>query len=127
MIDRFDLIIEVPEVTIDMIFTPKISETSHVIANCVAAAQAYAATRPMQDADCENAQLQPDQLFEIVNFDDDAAALLKKEIEHSRLSARAYHKIQRVARTIADVNAEATISQTTIAEALAYRAMPLLA
>lgn len=47
MIDRFDLIIEVPEVTSDMLFTSKISETSHVIANRVAAARAYAATRPM--------------------------------------------------------------------------------
>jgi len=45
--------------------------------------------------------------------------LLKTAIEHSRLSARAYHKIQRVARTIADLNAEATISRATIAEALA--------
>jgi magnesium chelatase family protein len=127
MIDRFDLIIEVPEVTSEMLFTSKISETSHVIANLVAAARAYAATRPMQGADCANAQLQPDQLSEIVNFDDDAATLLKTAIEHSRLSARAYHKIQRVAHTIADLNAEATISRTTIAEALAYRAMPLLA
>jgi magnesium chelatase family protein len=127
MIDRFDLIIEVPEVTSEMLFTSKISETSHVIANRVAAARAYAATRPMQGADCANAQLQPDQLSEIVNFDDDAATLLKTAIEHSRLSARAYHKIQRVAHTIADLNAEATISRTTIAEALAYRAMPLLA
>ena len=127
MIDRFDLIIEVPEVTPDMLLTPKISETSHVIANRVAAARAYAATRPIQGADCANARLQPDQLAEIINFDDHAALLLKTTIEHSRLSARAYHKIQRVARTIADLNAEATISRATIAEALAYRAMPLLA
>ena len=40
MIDRFDLIIEVPEVTSDMLFNSKISETSHVIANRVAAARA---------------------------------------------------------------------------------------
>jgi len=90
MIDRFDLIIEVPEVTPDMLLTPKISETSHVIANRVAAARAYAATRPIQGADCANARLQPDQLAKIINFDDDAALLLKTAIEHSRLSARAY-------------------------------------
>jgi magnesium chelatase family protein len=52
---------------------------------------------------------------------------LKTAVEQSHLSARAYHKIQRVARTIADLNAEAIISRATIAEALAYRAMPLLA
>ena len=73
------------------------------------------------------AQLQSGQLFKIVNFDGYAARLLKTAIEHSRLFARTYHKIQRVARTVADRNAEATISWTTISEALAYRAMPLLA
>jgi magnesium chelatase family protein len=52
---------------------------------------------------------------------------LQTAIEQSRLSARAYHKVQRVARSIADLKAEATISRATIAEALAYRAMPLLA
>ena len=73
------------------------------------------------------ARLQPDQLADIINFDENAALLLKTAVEQSHLSARAYHKIQRVARTIADLNAEALISRATIAEALAYRAMPLLA
>ena len=59
--------------------------------------------------------------------DDDATLLLQTAIEQSRLSARAYHKAQRVARSIADLKAEPTISRATIAEAVAYRAMPLLA
>ena len=88
IIHRFDLIIELPEVTSDMLLTPKISETSHVIANRVATAQAYAATRPKQGVDFANAQLQSGQLFEIVNFDVYAARSLKTAIEHSRLSAR---------------------------------------
>jgi magnesium chelatase family protein len=58
--------------------------------------------------------------------DDDATLLLKTATEQSRLSARAYHKVQRVTHSIADLKAEPTISRATIAEALAYRAMPLL-
>ena len=127
MIDRFDLIIEVPAVTADMLLAPTANEPRHVIAQRVEAARAYAATRHNQGADCVNARLQPDQLADIINFDEDAALLLKTAVEQSHLSARAYHKIQRVARTIADLNAEAIISRATIAEALAYRAMPLLA
>jgi magnesium chelatase family protein len=127
MIDRFDLIIEVPEVTADLLLAPTANEPSHVIAQRVEAARAYAATRHNQGANCVNARLQPDQLADIINFDEDAALLLKTAVEQSHLSARAYHKIQRVARTIADLNAEAIISRATIAEALAYRAMPLLA
>ena len=76
---------------------------------------------------CANAQLQPDQLADIINFDENAALLLKTAVEQSHLSARAHHKTQRVACTIADLNAEAIISRSTIAEALAYRAMPLVA
>ena len=80
MIDRFDLIIEVPDVTAD-----------------------------------------------IINFDEDAALLLKPAVEQSHLSTIAYHKIQQVVRTIANLKAEAIVSRATIAEVLAYRAMPLLA
>jgi len=127
MIDRFDLIIEVPEVTPDMLFAPPSSETSAVIATRVAAARAFAANRPHQDSECANARLQPDQLETVMRFDDDAAGLLKTAIAQTRLSARAYHKVQRVARTIADLKSEPIISRATMAEALAYRAMPLLA
>ena len=59
--------------------------------------------------------------------DDDATLLLQTAIEQLRLSAKAYHKVQRVARSIADLKAELTISRATIAEALAYRALPFLA
>ena len=127
MLDRFDLIIEVPEVTPATLFSPAASETTAVIARRVEAARAYAGWRPQQAADWANARLQPDQLAEVMICEDDATLLLQTAIEQSRLSARAYHKVQRVARSIADLKAEATISRATIAEALAYRAMPLLA
>jgi len=125
MIDRFDLIIEVPEVTPDMLLTNTPSESTDVIAQRVVAAKAYAASRPQQGANCANARLQADQLEAIVRCDDAAAALLKAAIEKTHLSARAYHKLQRLARTIADLTAEDVITRATMAEALAYRAMPL--
>jgi predicted ATPase with chaperone activity len=71
--------------------------------------------------------LQPDQLAEVMICDDDAPLLLQTAIEQSRISVIAYHKVQRVARFIVDLRAEATISRATISEALGYRAMPLLA
>jgi magnesium chelatase family protein len=127
MIDRFDLIIEVQEVTADMLLAPTANKPSHAIAQRVVVARVFAATRQNQGADCVNVRLQPDQLADIINFDEDAALLLKTVVEQSHLSARAYHEIQRVARTIVDLNAESIISRATIAEALAYRTMPLLA
>ena len=61
------------EVTGDMLLAPIANEPSHAIAQRVVAAQAFAATRQNQGADCVNARLQPDQLADFINFDEDAA------------------------------------------------------
>ena len=127
IIDRFDLIIKVRDVTPATLFALAESETTAVITWRVEAAYAYAALLPQQAADYANARLQPDQLAEVMICDDDATLFLQTAIEHSRLSARAYHKVQRVARSIADLKAEVTISRPKIAEATAYWAMLLLA
>ena len=57
----------------------------------------------------------------------DGRALLEKAIETQSLSARGFHRILRVARTIADLEKLDGIERWHLAEALAYRAMPLLA
>ena len=57
----------------------------------------------------------------------DGRALLEKAIETQSLSARGFHRILRVARTIADLERLDGIERWYLAEALAYRAMPLLA
>ena len=97
-----------------------------MIARRVEAARVYAGLRPQQVTDCANARLQPDQLSEVMVCDDNATLLLQTMIEQTRLSARAYHKVQRVARDITDLKVEPTISRATITEALAYWVMPLL-
>jgi magnesium chelatase family protein len=127
LIDRFDLIIEVPEVTPGTLFSSAASETTAVVARRVEAARACAGLRPQQAADRASARLQLDQLAEVMICDDDAILLLQTAIVQSRLSARVYHKVQRVARSIADLKAESTVSRATIAEVLAYRVMSLLA
>jgi predicted ATPase with chaperone activity len=86
LIDRFDLIIEVPEVTPATLFSPAAGETTVVIARRVEAACAYAGLRPQQAADCANARLQPDQLAEVMTCDDDATLLCKQRFNsHSYL------------------------------------------
>ena len=57
----------------------------------------------------------------------DTRILLEKAIEIQSLSARGFHRILRVARTIADLERSDRIERRHLAEALAYRAMPLLA
>ena len=58
---------------------------------------------------------------------DEARNLLATALDRARLSARGYHKVLRVARTIADMAASDIITRPVLAEVLAYRVMPLLA
>ena len=60
MINRFDLIIEVPEVAPATLFSPAAGETTAMIARCVEAARAYAVLWLQQAADCANVRVQPD-------------------------------------------------------------------
>ena len=60
-----------------MLLAPTANEPSHVIAQCVEVDRDFATARQNQGADCVNAQLQPDQLADIINFDEDAALLSK--------------------------------------------------
>ena len=62
-----------------------------------------------------------------ISMEDDGKTLLKAALEQQQLSARAYHKIMRVARTIADLDNKPVVTREHLAEALAYRAMPLFA
>lgn len=127
MIDWFDLIIEVLEVTPATLFSRAASETTVGIARRVEAARASAALPPQQAANFANARLQPGQLAEMMICDDEATLLLQIAIEQSRLSANSSHKVQRVARFTAELEAEATTSRATIAEAVAYQVVPFLA
>ena len=81
MIDQFDLIIEVLEVTPATLFSPAASEITVVIARHVEAARASAALPPQRPADCANARLQPGQMAEMMICDDDATLLLQTAIE----------------------------------------------
>jgi magnesium chelatase family protein len=125
MLDRFDLMIEVPEVSAQMLLEHQPGEASATVAARVRIARDFAASR--NGGAVPNANLTPDQLDGNFAMTDEARDLLKLALERARLSARGYHKMLRVARTIADLAAEPEVTRPALAEALAYREMPLLA
>ncbi|MDA7598836.1 YifB family Mg chelatase-like AAA ATPase [Alphaproteobacteria bacterium] len=127
MMDRFDLIIEVPDVPGNLLLDDQLSEPTAAIAARVLRARAFSQTREGQEIAQVNARLTPDQIDKFGGLAPDGAQLLRTALDKQKLSARGFHKVLRVARTIADLDLSAQIARHHLAEALAYRAMPLLA
>ena len=131
MLDRFDLIVEVPEVDGKLLLTGTPGETSQQVMSRVMRARHFAAQRvttqpdlAVQDADGRTG---PQQDVPVSQMEEDARALLELALDRQSLSARGFNRVLRVARTIADLDASPKVARRHLAEALAYRAMPLLA
>ena len=125
MLDRFDLMIEVPEVPIHQMLEKTQQENSATIRDRIIAAQDFAAKRRLDGLKRLNADLSPDEIDQAVGLDDEALALLHQAGEKQALSARGLHRVLRVARTIADLDGDEQTRSTHLAEALRYRRLPM--
>ncbi|KAB0679661.1 ATP-binding protein [Aureimonas leprariae] len=124
LMDRIDIRIEVPAVTAFDLMKPSSTESSAAVASRVSRARA------MQSARFEAAGLPPDTvnarcsaaLIETVATPDESGArLLREAAEKLRFSARGYHRILKVARTLADLEGDETVRRVHLAEAISYR------
>ena len=116
MLDRIDLQIAVPAVTPADLALPAPSEGSAEAARRVAAARDAQA-----DRGCLNAHLPTDQLEHVAEPDRSGEVLLQTAATQQNLTARSYHRVLRVARTIADLDGQDAVRRVHIAEALACR------
>jgi len=122
LIDRFDLRVDVPAVDIHDLSDAPSGETSDAVAARVFKAWQIQTDRfsDMDDmrlnADAEGAVLE-----EIATPDPEGMELLVKASEKFGLTARGYHRVLRVARTIADLDGETSVRKPQIAEALSFR------
>ena len=122
LLDRFDLRIEVPPVAFTDLDLPADGEKSEVIAARVSAARE---TQSQRFADTDGVRVNADAegglLEEIAKPEADAREMLLTAAERFSLSARGYHRVLKVARTIADLAAEPRVSEDHLGEALAFR------
>jgi len=122
LMDRIDLRVEVPPVAYTDLDLPETGESSAAVAERVAAARAVQAARFAGHPEMRvNADAEGRILEEVASPDSDGRELLARVAERFGLSARGYHRILRVARTIADLAASAEVRKPHVAEAVSYR------
>jgi magnesium chelatase family protein len=122
LMDRFDLRVEVPPVAFADLDLPSSGESSATIAARVAAARARQSARFRDSPTLRvNADLEGAALEEFASPDAEGKALISRVAERMGLSARGYHRVLRVARTIADLDASPTVRKPHIAEAVSFR------
>ncbi len=117
LLDRIDLKLEMPRVSHADLRESATGESSAVVAARVLAARA----RQFERAGKTNAALGNREVERDCTLDARLHALLDRAVERLGLSARAYHRVLRVARTIADLAASPNIDATHLAEAIQYR------
>lgn len=122
LMDRFDLRLDVPPVGFADLDLPASGDCSQTVAARVAAAREVQANRfdaapgLRQNADAEGAMLE-----QIATPDAEGRELLLRAAERFGLSARGYHRVLRVARTIADLDRARDVQRPHVAEALSFR------
>lgn len=124
LLDRIDLHVEVTPVGFDEMSNVQPAERSESIRERVLKARAIQTERFKEKTNTHcNAQMNSRQLREHCSIDATGTSLLKTAMERLNLSARAYDRILKVARTIADLEGESFIKSHHLAEAIQYRSL----
>ena len=124
LLDRIDLSIGVPAVSAADLILPAPAEGSAEVAARVAAARAVQTRRYGAlelAAGTTNASAPAAILDAVAALEADALAFLRQASERMRLSARGYHRVLRVARTLSDLDGRPAVGRAQLAEALSYR------
>jgi magnesium chelatase family protein len=119
-LDRIDLLIEVPALPVEALEGKASGESSAAVRERVSTALACQQERQRKP----NSRLNPGEVETLCAPDQAGASLLKQASQRLDLSARAWHRILKVARTIADLGASKSIRAPHIAEAIQYRRLP---
>lgn len=123
ILDRIDCHIEVPAVPYKDLYSPQMGESSEVIRERVLRARKKQLERFSREAIYSNALMKPRHIKKYCQLDDAGQKMLVEAIQRLGLSARAYHRILKVARTIADIEGTEQIAHAHLLEAIQYRSL----
>ena len=124
LLDRIDIHIEVPRVDYEKLSGDRMGESSASIRARVPAARNIQRQRFSNNGSSDiicNADMRVGELRQFCKLQDEGQSLMRSAMSQLNLSARAYHRILKLSRTIADLAASEQIQSTHLAEALQYR------
>lgn len=121
LMDRFDLRIEAPAVRFQDLALPADGERSQSIAKRVLTARQLQETRFRQTNIATNSDLKGDAMDQLCVLSEDAKTYLQAAAEKLNLTARGYHRVMRVARTIADLEQLEGVERHHVGEAISFR------
>ena len=122
LLERIDLCADVPPVNFSQISEEKPGESSALIRKRVEKARKIQQKRYQNEKICFNGELSGKQIRKYCVLTENALQVVKNAFELMELSARSYHRILKVSRTIADMEGEELIHTRHVAEALTYKA-----
>ena len=123
LLDRIDIHIEVPRLKDEELLGPSRGEPSKAVRERVRAARAIQSRRFEKSSIFVNAAMESRQVRSFCKVEEDAQVLLKAALQRLGLSARAYDRILKLSRTIADLAAAETVGVSHVAEAIQYRSL----
>jgi magnesium chelatase family protein len=121
LLDRIDIHIQVPRVEYDKLSDARLGETSAAVKARVEAARERQRARFEGTGITCNNEMGPGELRQYCVLDESSRALMKSAMRQLQLSARAYHRVLKLSRTIADLAGSEAITAAHLAEALQYR------
>ena len=121
LLDRIDVFAEVPPVEYEKLVDEEPAEDSHQLRQRVERARDTQRERFRESGFLCNSEMGPAEVWKFCPLDDTAKGLLQAATQRLNLSARAFHRILKVSRTIADLEGTKEISVAHLAEALQYR------
>ena len=121
LLDRIDVFVEVPRIEYDKLVAPPNTETSQQVSERIKRARDAQRRRFEGTSLITNSEMGPVEVWEYCRLDDAAQSLMRSAMKSMHLSARGFHRVQKLARTIADLGESDEIDIAHLAEALQYR------
>jgi magnesium chelatase family protein len=121
LLDRIDIHVEVPRVDFEKLSSNRVGEPSQAVRERVEAARELQRARLEGSSLACNADMGPGEIRVYARIDDDGRSLIRQAMKQIGLTARGYHRVLKLGRTIADLAGAEDIQTVHLAEALQFR------